>query len=248
MGWVESVGVLVGSDQSQEWLLDWFYHSFRKYNPVCPIAFADFGMSEKGKRWCEAKGERFQIPKIPILQRAGLAFEGERWEEWKLDKSRLTIESPAYFRKPAAILQSPFERTLWLDLDCQILGNLNALLSLPLAEGRLAAAPCGSFCYIKNLSRELVCRVAKYNTGVILTEKKSPLLEQWASLIDGTIAFCTDEGSLSFLADRGRTPITKLNHVYNWPVYVWGENAGALIYHWLGEKAKCHLKKISNTF
>lgn len=239
----ERVGVLVGCDQSQEWLLDWFYTHFRKYNPDCPIAFADFGMSPDRENWCRERGVVLAVPELSTKgsELPGSLFQGEFYEEYKLDLSGWTSERLVIFRKPLALAQSPFKRTLWLDLDCQVRGDLAPLMSLALASDKLGATPSGSFFYVKNLSKNLCFLVDKYNTGVILTEKKSALLDSWISLIDGRISFSTDEGSLSFLVEKNQMRITEIPHQYNWPVHVWGENQEALIYHWLGKEAKQRL-------
>lgn len=242
----ESIGVLVGSDASQEWLLPWFYVHFRKYNPDCPIVFADFGMSSEARNWCEERGSLQSVPAISIesAEKPGVLFQGEFWQEWKLDISSWAPGRLVCFRKPLALAESPFKRTLWLDLDCQVRGDLESLFAMALSSDGLAAAPCGSFCHVNNLSRKRVFLIDKYNTGVILTEKASPILEQWVSLIEGRVSFLTDEGSLSFLVDRKEMQITEIPYLYNWPVHAWGENEEALIYHWLGREAKCRLRTL----
>ena len=84
----------------------------------------------------------------------------------------------------------------------------------------------------------------KFTSGTVLTEKNSPLLEQWIQSIDQQIAFETDEGSLSFLAEKIPMQITAIPCEYNWPILVRGKNDKALIYHWLGKEAKQLLKII----
>ena len=240
MGSNEYTGVLVGADKVEEWLLPWFYTHFRKYNPDCPIAFANFGMSLEAQNWCRDRGALFEVPESPsnTTVPTGFLFQGDLWKERNLHPSSPSAEKKIWFRKSLAIAISPFYRTLWLDLDCQIRGDISPLLSLPLSSGKLGVSPCGSFCSICNLSKDLLILVEKYNSGVLLTEKDSPLLDQWASLIDGHLFFRTEEAALSFLIDRNPMQVTQISHLYNWPISNWGENEKAVIHHFLGKEGK----------
>ena len=237
-------GVLVGADKKGEWLLPWFYSHFQTHNSNLAMAFADFGMSLEALAWCQKKGKVFTVPEILTLdtKQTGFFFQGELWKEWKLDLTTVAPERWVCFRKPVALVNSPFEKTLWLDLDCQVRGDLSPLFSLSLPSSKLGVTPCGSFTHVHNLSKEHVILMDKYNTGVILVEKNSPLLHQWLSLSSGQAFFRTDEGSLSFLIDRNQREITEIPHRYNWPASNWGENEEALIYHWLGKEGKLFLK------
>lgn len=237
-----STGVLVGCDASQEWLLAWFYAHFRKYNPDCPLAFADFGMSDSGRAWCAERGLVYQVPLVSAPERPGVLFQGDLWQERNLNVASFGLERWINLSKPFAIAQSPFERTLWLDLDCEVRGDLAPLLAASLAADGVAAVACRSYCQIHNLSKNLMVLVDKYNGGVILTEKRSAFLNNWVSLSKGGIGFRTEEASLAFLLHRMQMQITELPHLYNWPVHNWGENEDALIYHWMGKAAKIRLR------
>lgn len=241
----KEIGVLTGSDQSQEWLLHWFYSNFRKHNPNCPIAFADFGMSPAAQNWCQERGVLIKAPELhhDPGEQPGFVFQQDRWEESNVNTSPSSNRNYVCFRKPLAIGQSPFARTLWLDLDCQVLGDLTPLLHTPLSFSKLGAVPSTFLC-IKNLSKDKTFYFNKFTSGTILTEKDSPLLEQWIQSMDGKAAFETDEGPLSFLGEKIPMEITAIPHEYNWPVLVRGKNDQAIIYHWLGKPAKQLLKII----
>ncbi len=237
-------GVLVGLNCEQEWLLAWFYTHFRNFNPELPIAFADFGMSKEAREWCLERGDVFDVPELAGPKPANFLFQGDQWKEWKLDTFTWTADRWLCFRKPLAIALSPFEKTLWLDLDCQIRASLEPLFSLPLSSTKFGATPCGSYFYAHNLSKDLVYLIDKYHTGVVLTEKSSPLLHQWTDSITSDPSFRTEEGPLSFLAAKNNLPITEISRLYNWSVFTWGENNDAAIYHWLGKEAKEYLRRL----
>jgi len=234
-------GVLTGCDQGQEWLLPWFFDLFRHFNPECPIAFADFGMTEKTRNWCRERGELFAVEDVPSATSNGFVFENERWIEHPFTPSEMSAKQRLFFRKPLSLLRSPFKKTLWLDLDCQVRASLDPLFSLP--SSGLMAAPAGSFLFAKNLSQSKVFFLPKFNCGVVLVEKGSQLLEEWALLSCGPISFWTDEGSLAFVADRKRLLVTELPKTYNWAV-AWGANENAQVYHWIGHSAKSYLKNL----
>ena len=246
----EAVGVLVGADASQEWLLAWFYSHFREFNPECPIAFADFGMSPEGQCWCRERGALFTVPELSsgAMDQPGSFFEGEFWAQWGAGTSGCMPMASIYFRKPLALALSPFDKTLWLDLDCEVRGDLEALMSLPLPSDGLGATFCGSGCFIKNLGSGEIIPVPKYSTGVLLAEKNSALLTEWVELVKGKISFYTDEECLGFLVERKQRPMTLIPCEYNWPAANWGENSMAFIYHWMGKEGKQRIKALVDGF
>lgn len=87
-------GVVVGVIEGHAWMLDWWYENFRKHNPSLAVVFADFGLSKSNQDWCDAHGGRIVVS-CPD-----------------------TVEG--WFRKPFAILQAPYKKILWLDLDTEI--------------------------------------------------------------------------------------------------------------------------------
>lgn len=87
-------GVVVGVIEGQAWMLDWWYGNFRKHNPDLTVTFADFGLSKANQEWCDDHGGRVVVD-CP-----------EKVEGW--------------FRKPFAILQAPYRKILWLDLDTEV--------------------------------------------------------------------------------------------------------------------------------
>jgi len=91
-------GVVTGADEKTEWVLGWWFANLRRANRDLPIAFADFGLSDAGRKWCRQRGDLLTFPCC-------------RLEGW--------------FRKPTAILHAPFDEILWLDSDCQVRGDVS---------------------------------------------------------------------------------------------------------------------------
>ncbi|MBY0529746.1 MAG: hypothetical protein K2P51_06105, partial [Rhabdochlamydiaceae bacterium] len=163
------LGVLVGTDRSQEWLLAWFYAHFRKHNPDCPIAFADFGMSPEAHLWCQERGRVFHVEGFPLenVENGEFIFRNELWQLNPLNVADFPSERKYFFYKPLAFALSPFRRTLWLDLDCEVRGNLNALLNAKLLPGGVCAAYSGKSFFMKNRTKDFMFLIDKYNSGVL---------------------------------------------------------------------------------
>jgi hypothetical protein len=47
-------GVLIACDEKLEWLLPWWWFHYQSYHQL-PVAFVDFGMSNKAIDWCKKK-------------------------------------------------------------------------------------------------------------------------------------------------------------------------------------------------
>ena len=235
-------GVLVGCDHVHEWLLPWFYSHFRNTNSCYPIAFADFGMSENALQWCRKRGEVYAVS-AETLSVQPFLYEGEQWIARSL-KKEIEPHQRVLFKKPFALQNSPFSRTLWLDLDCQVRGDLTPLFSMELNALKFAASPTGSKIFVNNLSTNMETPVQKYNTGIILYEKDSPLLQEWVELIRGRVSFTTDEGSLSFLISRQKISIVEIGYEIHWTASTWGEKNESLIYHYMGQRGKQRIKQL----
>lgn len=241
------MGILVGCDQKQEWLLSWWYTHLRKNNRDIPVAFGDFGMSEEARRWCEQRGILIPSSEIPPLssqesKEVGWLYEKKRW---RLKNQELHSSGPQraiWFRKPLLMKQSPFTRTLWTDLDCQILGNLSPLFSLSLKETKVALKGAGMHFFIETLDKKACIRIPHYNSGVILFEKDSSLLDFWIFLTSqGMESFVCDDQILSLAISCCHLPVTRIPLKYN-REYPWIFNPKTVILHWSSEAGKHALR------
>ncbi|HEX2583127.1 MAG TPA: hypothetical protein VHL30_03325 [Chlamydiales bacterium] len=239
-----STGVLVGCDANQEWLLSWWYSHFREHNPLCELAFADFGMTREGRNWCKERGALIDVPALHSVssEEQGLYYRGERWEQVH-DEKPWPSHRLIYFQKPFAIQQAPFHRVLWLDLDCKVLGNLDPLLSFPLGKTNLAARTA-SFLRVKNSSKKEEIWIKNYNGGVILVEKDSPLLNLWIEGTEknGSCYFVGADCLLSFYIALNPVDTAALPLQYNWNATLWGPDPTALIHHWQKEAGKTAIR------
>jgi len=105
---VKGRGIITGVSDTVSWILPWWYENLRRHNPDVPVCFFEFpdgpctnardhppGMSkEERKAWCSERGQ---------------------WRELRVPPG---VEG--WFAKPFACLATPFETTLWLDLDTEV--------------------------------------------------------------------------------------------------------------------------------
>jgi len=228
-----SRGVIVGCDQAQEWLLEWWWHGYRRHNGY-PVAFVDFGMSEEARAWCERKGKVVALDSSSdfVLPRTFVGKElAADWEKaygpgvWK--------EREHWLRKPLAMTHSPFEETVWLDLDCEVAGPLSSLFSKIHTQCGIALSP----------DRDPLAEESSYNTGVVVFQRESPLLARWADCCRRmNDRFVSDRDILSFLINGDNIEVTELSESYNWR-FEYGVNLEASIFHWSGVWGKSAIKR-----
>ena len=85
-------GVVIGVDENQEWMLDWWWGNYSNHNSL-PVMFADFGMSTAARAKCA---------------------------EWGQVSERIALDGHGWFKKPLGCLVTPFRQTVWFDTDCEI--------------------------------------------------------------------------------------------------------------------------------
>src|SRR5580692_7422515 len=133
-------GILVGADVSQEYLLPWWWDHYSRHNSF-PVTWIDFGLSEQMKDWCREKGELISLKicselfmatqdEVSIKENSDLPFEIQirpKYINPFQEDSDLWKARHIWFKKPFALLQSPYKRSIWLDCDCEIRGNIKEL-------------------------------------------------------------------------------------------------------------------------
>lgn len=223
-------GVLVGCDHRQEWMLPWWWSRYSEHSSY-PVTFIDFGMSEKVKKWCQQRGELIPLWAPIDFVRPKHEISADLAAEWESAYGKLLWTSrEGWFRKPFAMLQTPFDRTLWMDLDCEVLGSLAPLFNKVHGYSGVALA--------KEPSEESV-----YNTGVIVYRKSAPLIVKWAEeclLLNHQML--SDQSVLSHLIHEHNVEITELSSNYNWRMKC-GINLNATIIHWAGDWGKLYIER-----
>lgn len=231
-------GVLVGCDAGQEWLLSWWWNHYRERNDF-PVAFVDFGMSPAAQKWCKERGEliplkrsnRFSLPKQKVDRVSVRKWESTHGEGvWQAREN--------WFKKPFALLQTPFQNTVWMDLDCEVLDSIAELFKVPeIALSRETEASQ------KKEENSLLEGEVLYNSGVIAYKKGAALIQLWAKeALKSSGAFCGDQELLSRLIFKNKMAISEIPDRYNWRMSQ-GFNLHAAIVHWAGVWGKNYIRQ-----
>ncbi len=239
-------GIIVGANRTQEWMLPWWWLHYRLHNSH-PVAFLDFGMSEEAKEWCQERGRcialevsedfiarKEEIDPFTALMWDGFYRGGNFWP------ARL-----GWFKKPLALRQTPFQRTLWIDLDCQIRADLSSLFAtcqnpagVALVRDREPDAINRDLDFGLIFPDETV-----YNSGVIVYDQESPIIAEFASrALTDNREFLGDQHLLSRILYEQQLPFTELPRRYN--LWQWEKpREGTAIYHWVNTGGKEAVRK-----
>lgn len=232
----EEDGVMVGADLSQEWLLPWWWNHYQKHN-AHPVIFIDFGMSFETKEWCKKRGELFPL-------RLFADFIKEKEEIAPSVVNHFEDECGTYcwgcrnawFKKPFACLQTPFRRTLWIDIDCEIRGPLQDLFSY--------ADPTPGIAMVRDQC-DVRVNYPMYNSGVIAF-RKSPHILQWAHYcIEHNHQLRGDQEIFSYMIEKEQIPINEIPPKYNWSRMIENDQP-AIILHWHGPHGKTVIRSQIN--
>lgn len=220
-------GVLVATDIGREWMLSWWWNHYSRHN-THPVAFVDFGMTEEARAWCRERGEFISLRVADVFVAEQEEIDASFVQDWeKYFGKHFWPSRRAWFKKPLACLQSPFQRTLWLDLDCEVRGDISSLFAF-------ADHPAGiALCKERWTKREY----PTYNSGVVPFRRGLPLIEAWAneSFVKNHL-FRDDQDVLSYLIADQKIDVNPLPEQINWSCCN-GQNPDALICHWQGHDA-----------
>ncbi len=228
-------GIIIGADKNQEDLLPWWWRCYSKYNHY-PVVFADFGLSPKMVRWCKERGEvapvKLDSHAIYGPSRLSSKFV-KRWaKEHGADYFQRRME---WFKKPFACQKSPFDLSLWLDVDCEVCQSLEPIFS--------SHDPSYDLAVVQAIGLRFSNRWRIYNSGVILFKKKAPFLFQWADLcLRHNKKYAGDDNVLSHLIRSGKVIPQELPSRFNWMMNL-GFHPDILIAHWICPWGKAYIRK-----
>jgi len=222
-------GVLTGCDESHEWMLKMWWHYYSKTNTY-PVVFCDFGMSKSARLWCEQRGTVL-IPQAPKnIATPKKDVDPKLWKEWeKAYTDIIWTKRNVWFIKPYATAQSPFENSIWLDLDTFVIKPLTPLME---ASQETGIAMC--HCYDK----------VSFNTGVISYQTKLPLIQQWADTTPSlTHQFIGDQETMNHLVQSQNISVKVMPSIFN-QRFQYGISEDTFIIHFTGAFKKELFEKI----
>ena len=209
-------GVVVGVPGDQVDLLPPWLERYARAANQRPVAVADFGMDEATRKTCAARN-------IRIID---------------------CTDAPAvgWFRKPFAVLRAGFGRTLLLDVDTEVTGNLDVLFAAQ-ASLCIAVDPVADS---KRTERGLPGNVTVYDSGAVLAKHGDPAVTEWAGrCMTPPAVFRGDQEVLSQVIhdlapelnvwNNGETAICFPDRP---------DNPSAIVRHWVGPLGKEYLRKL----
>lgn len=205
-------GFITGADSKVEWMLPWFVENFKKHNNS-HLLVVDFGMSKEMASWASKHADTLA--------------------------DMTTVSKKGWFAKPLAMMNSPFDKTVWIDTDCEVLGNIDDIFEL-IVPDKL------NMVIDRPWSKRF--NTAMYNSGIVGFESKPSILAKWASGINPSIHRGDQEALHLMLDDMQRLMfINELPHKYN--VLRLDHLDGtvprnALVNHWTGTKGNKHIRSL----
>jgi hypothetical protein len=231
-------GVIVASDRCQEWILPWWWDQYHRHNDF-PVTFVDLGLSQEAQSWCREKGECISLPEVSFVDPGSEKAE-ERILFWQktYHTSGWRKKRGLWHKKPVALLQSPYERSLWLDIDCEVRGDLAPVFSR-ITDSLLLCPETKEVQEFDYAQGNLLSKEILFNSGVIGFRRNSSYILKWAQATClEHFQYFGDQNLLSRLIYDNKWPVDILDSAYNFRGNFPAEKQGVKIVHWVGETGK----------
>ena len=200
-------GIVTGGDSRYEWMLKWWWNNYRQHNNY-PVYFADFGMSRAMREWCAQHGRI-----IPLT--------------FKVDRN--------WFKKPLAILGTPFKRVFWIDLDCEIRGNLRPMFDF--ANNKIAVTLDPHNPWVK--TKRVIA------TGVVGVTHGEPIMIDWAKRCMANTGLRGDQEVLNKILNDNKLwgRVEVMPPEWQW-LRIDGDSPRAIIMHWTGSRGNSYIRRL----
>ena len=114
-------------------------------------------------------------------------------EDWQIDLNVRAIK----LIKPLVFMHTPFQQTIYLDVDCEVKGSIANLFEVPFAVSCIRGEKL-------------------YDTGVISYSHCSPIINDWATMIyEASCHFSTDAIALMEALRQGSHTVDEYPWIYN---------------------------------
>ncbi len=207
---------LTGCDKTTEWMLLWFLRNFHKHNKKIPIIVGDFGLTLAMKERLELAGYHT----IDMM---------EKYSHLK-----------GWFKKPQVMIDCPAEQTVWIDTDCEILGNIEGIFNL-LVKDKLNM--------VQDKPWSLRTGQTWHNSGVVGFKGTPEMLEAWETKVRMYQTDGDQEVLHSMFNDdmHREKYINSLPNIFNWlriQLIDNQDNVHKKVMHWTGYKGKLKIQEI----
>ena len=202
---------VTGCDEKHEWMLEWFFKNYKQHIKNIPLIFANFGLTPEG-----LKLVRENVHAVMNLK---------------------TFDEKGWFKKPMSMIKSPSKKTIWIDLDCEILDDISNLFGM-LKPDMLNM--------VEDKPWTMRGKELWHNSGLVGFIDKPPILYQWAQAIRED-PVQGDQEVLHLMLN----PITKIKYINDIPneynvlrlqTETDGYDGPIKVMHWTGAKGKDKIK------
>ncbi len=195
---LKSRGIICGCDRNLEWLLPWFLKNYQLHNEL-PITFFDFGMSIDGIKFCKLNGNYLSIDHLVPLSTPIHSISDDYLNQFAITHpiDYLKLCHHAWMKKPLACQLAPYDISIWIDIDCKVMKNLDEIYQLldPSAEICLSLDHPAST-HLKKVLGMLASDEPAFSSGVMIFRKNSPFIQYWIDKISKQF-FPGDQEALS---------------------------------------------------
>lgn len=237
-------GVLVGCDKNQEGYLPWWWLNYRLHNHF-PVTFIDFGMNDSYLNWCKKRGSVISVDQS--LFAPCVELEPHLTQFFRVSSETREV----WFKKPNALLSTPYETSIWIDCDCIVRNTLEPLFEY--ADNEMGFNLIEEPKNVVNSwrSKRLIGKTDKiYNTGVVVFKKDSSLLKLWVEACSKHgHGLRGDQEALSLVINQNQIHFKTLPHQYHWLVCAhYRINPNATILHFAGPHFKYWFEQYQQMF
>jgi len=234
-------GVIVGCNWGMEIMLPFWWENYIKENNF-PVTFFDFGMSKKASDWCSTRGSIIQL-NLPFSLYSKRIKSPAKWERKlrHLGKYNTALfRRLSWFKKSFVYLNTPYQNTIWLDLDCQVNCDLKELFLYTENPSGLALAEENKKKWNRKAAEGwCVSMTHTYNSGVLTYKFGCKILEDWThAVINSDQLYLGDQDVLDAVIAKSTIKPQILPNTFNWRVNDMGNNAHAQIIHYSGTARK----------
>lgn len=197
---------ITGVDHNHEWMLSWWFDNLRKYNKKAHVTICDFGIcSREIKEWARINSDHF------------IEYEPH--------------PKCAWFYKTKSLLDSPYEKTCWLDSDCEVLENIEDIFDYA-GKDQIG------------LTKDIPRRDGEWwATGVVVVEGNPTILKGWDKIAEKAHLRGDQEAFRSLLEKLPslESNITEIPNEYQWlrlQLAKGIDSKNKKVIHWTGPKGK----------
>lgn len=191
-------------------------------------------MTQDAISWCQQ--QNIEVIPVDVFVQCTQPAYTRVWEN--LGGKVIWQSRKNWFKKPWAMTKTPFDKTVWIDLDCEILDTIEPLFSHCNKE-TVGLSPEHSS-YQERVYRSSLSYPGEiiYNSGVMAFTRAQPLIETWArASVHHADRFLGDQDILSRLIFQMNHPVSEIDPIYNWHMSQ-GMNLDARIIHWVCASGK----------